>query len=154
MVPVFFLFLAFTSEYCNEFCSAHGRGRRAKGGLGLKDYLHLGHGWLCCRSRKRLEVSHARPGKRRRSLPHTLFYHVTHRGTTCLPSRASHWTKVAKRINWCMATCLAILRRPWHSLGLCFSYSGLVLQHCHRVVSVLLWTSEFDLIKAFSNILV
>ena len=51
-----FLIPVVPCEHRNKLYPAHRRGRGAKGGMGLKNHLHFGNGWLCRGPGQCLEV--------------------------------------------------------------------------------------------------
>ena len=77
---VIFLVPVVSCEHRHQLYPAHRRGRGAKGGLGLKNHLHFGNGWLCRGPGQRLEVPKAGSRKWWRGFPYSLLYHVAHWG--------------------------------------------------------------------------
>ena len=67
-------------EHRNQLYPAHRRGWGAQGGLGLKNHLHFGNGWLCCGPGQCLEIPKAGPREWWRGFPYSLLYHVAHWG--------------------------------------------------------------------------
>ena len=99
---VIFLVPVVSCEHRHQLYPAHRRGRGAKGGLGLKNHLHFGNGWLCRGPGQRLEVPKAGSRKWWRGFPYSLHCHVANYGKDffypailCLLAVHTQWPSIS-----------------------------------------------------------